>query len=92
MKPGTLVMLNLSPTGKFVNEPPKGAVGEIVDHSGKIDWYVRDGCSVVSFPRNISVHPSGLWQYYDKRLIPLSGPDIDIGVDEEIKKPVEDLV
>lgn len=90
MKPGTMVMLNTDPTGEFANEPPKGAIGEIIDHSGKIEWYVHDGCSVVSFPRNTSTHPTGFWQYHNKSLIPLSGPDIDVGIDE--KQPVEDLV
>lgn len=88
MKAGTLVMLVKHEEKFHANQPEVGAIGEVVDHSGKVDWRVRSGCIVVSFPRNISQHSTGYWQFPRSSLVPISGPDIEIGDYEDA--PVEE--
>lgn len=103
MKPGTLVMLNKAPSKGYSNEPKRGAIGEVVDHSGKPEWFIAKGAVCVSFPQNISHHVTGYWQYSVTSLIPLSDPDAELGSEDETKivdknfhsdkKPItEDLV
>ena len=95
MKPGTIVMLISTPVRDgYPTEPRAGAIGEVIDATGKTEWQVEAGCSAVHFPRNVSPHVTGYWQYKNKRLVPIAGPDVDMTTDEPVRqdKYVEDLV
>jgi hypothetical protein len=92
LKVGTITMIRY-PTGfQPVNGAvPNGAIGEVVSggdlkHLLKVDEVAWESSR---YPANKYV---SWWRTPKSWLIPLSDPDIDIGVDEEIKKPVEDLV
>ena len=67
--------------------PEVGSIGEV------FGCEVDDGISYseVLFPQ--CRHPTyGSWLVNERKLIPISDPDADIGVDEEIKKLVEATV
>lgn len=84
---GTLVLLSNDPT-QSVTRPRNGSIGEIICHKGKTDWYIEEGNLVVSFPRFLSPHPTGYWQYPKQYLIPISGPDIEI--EDDMEAPVDE--
>lgn len=95
MKEGTLVILKVPENILHMlveGGPRNGSIGEVKNGSPFPDITV--GSVAVMFPRHIAKCKSGLWEVPAKYLIPLSGPDIDVGEDvtETVDVPVEDFV
>lgn len=92
IKVGTVVMLRIPPEhSAYGTVVPNGIIGEVVDGSLFAGEIPTDEVAV-DFPSHPSETVSKLWRTPVRWLIPISGPDIDVGCDEEIKKPVEDIV
>jgi hypothetical protein len=94
LKIGTLVYLRMPP---HIRELllRNGIIGEVVDGTR---WHseLPVGEVVVDFPHNKSDTRTGLWRAPETWLIPISGPDIEIGDEDVVKKtdktPVEERV
>lgn len=66
-----------------------GACGEIKDPTPFLD-IMPNGTVVVDFPLTPSASTSKWWHCPSKWLIPIAGPDIDVGEDESVVK--EDVI
>lgn len=92
---GTLVMLNYQGSEPFIPAAPhNGAIGEIFDHTPWADQ-IAVGEVAVQFPRHPSPNGNG-WKVPVTWLIPLGGPDIDIGDEDEnpyvVERPVAETI
>ena len=89
-KPGTLVMIFGVPEGQLVPQLHNGMCGEVKDFSKFSNELLIEDVAV-EFPDTPALNTTtGYWKMPCKWLVPLSGPDIDVGDNTDLDTKIDE--